>query len=1437
MLMKSPNFALIKSGQSPVINKQFLDFLPEIYREMYSKFAGQKLIHHHAGEGGQAFAVPEGVHVGVGGVHNAEKHFGIIANAEIQSSKIQQAFEAGFIKAGNDVWQSLDSDCTFEQFVINGISSSKIKYEFIQELKSDKEILSIFGEFSKKGIFEIKTSKVMTFEEYIAEHPNTDYDDIDPENNITTETGTEETVSEIADSETKLFLVKILCYILNKQLDSYNNNSSDRYDIDSIITSIADRAFEGVDKNNFSNKLLEYKRLCKNIDMKFKDDNIQLSSIDMLSLSNIESAALYDTEFVDSNSSELKYTFFADTNVSIEEADVNDNNLIDKNEAVALYLAERDLDYLECYNEKEWNLFEIYYKMLEDESWKTVYGGIAFSGETITDTKYDYYPETGNLILYLDSSGRYIISKEEALELESYKTYCWDYYSSDTIGYNDNFKTHRIKEYKNKRDDEPDEIQPVEPGKVTITDIVNLIQNIIEAVELIEKAYDAYKKLEQWKLYSEFIKKQKVTIDLMIEEGAAVEEILQVDILLPEYAALYNSIGISTNIGALAASGEIIVDITAMLAFIRVMEIMTPVVANNLLVCAQMEACIEAGFLPGEYYGLNLESELQNYKTAQMTAWVQNQKALSDNGINIGESEDAGFLYVHILDFAGIFASSSIGLEAVSANFKDMSLDEGNPLFFLLSSISGGNGNSKEISKEDTKLAEAIITVKCIESIDEVIRNERTNEDKLKDISRIMGNIAENEFASYNVSEESPVRISDHVKRFIDNLDSPYKDIVDIGFEFVGMICDHYKGVYRTWNKIYDGWQDFVMPDFVKKVADTIEKTIYDFDMAIFNKIKEGLDYLDLNGIDIFNKLKETGSDIFDFIEDKTSGLYNKIKDTASRLFENATRAMPPRVFDPLVVDLGDSGIELVTKDNSEVYFDLDVNGFKEKVSWIGKNDGFLALDRNENGVIDDGTELFGDRVELSDGSVASSGFEALSDMDSNNDGVIDANDTDFSKLLIWKDENQNGISEENELTTLKENNIESISLKFKDASSAKVEGGSFITESSKVTQSNGSETEIVEYWFDTNVYDTVTGNADGSGISNAFGTMPGIKEALEKDEKGTLNKYYDDFKESNSFIEKRIIARKFLYELSGVNDEDIAVNSRGSNIDARELYIIEKCMGVGFEGVGGENPNVSAAVILKEIYHKIEMLYFNLLNDYDELYGNADLIIERTDNSNKKTLDTTLLDQIIDIRSQYGERVDDIMYDAGAYLKFYDDANNTAFYQEFRNKHLDDDNTMDAVLSAGIIIGTVETVLTISNFKWGQATYTFRFADGAEGYVDKSTWELVLTKQPDVIEEEPADETEELVQENAELLESLYTEEVSEDLAVSEISELLTSDTVTVSEENEEVFDQTDIQVMILTENMSAFGSEENVFDNTSFAENSDSSIIDQMLVNTSAQ
>lgn len=125
-------------------------------------------------------------------------------------------------------------------------------------------------------------------------------------------------------------------------------------------------------------------------------------------------------------------------------------------------------------------------------------------------------------------------------------------------------------------------------------------------------------------------------------------------------------------------------------------------------------------------------------------------------------------------------------------------------------------------------------------------------------------------------------------------------------------------------------------------------------------------------------------------------GTTDETKENASDGANEAGLKQPPR--DPLVIDLGKKGIELTNVDG-RVHFDLDKNGFSEKTAWIGTEDGFLALDRNGNGIIDDGGELFGDQVDLA-GRLAASGFEALKQLDDNvnsetgeiGDGVIDKN-------------------------------------------------------------------------------------------------------------------------------------------------------------------------------------------------------------------------------------------------------------------------------------------------------------------------------------------------------------------------------------------------------------------------------------------------------------
>ena len=125
----------------------------------------------------------------------------------------------------------------------------------------------------------------------------------------------------------------------------------------------------------------------------------------------------------------------------------------------------------------------------------------------------------------------------------------------------------------------------------------------------------------------------------------------------------------------------------------------------------------------------------------------------------------------------------------------------------------------------------------------------------------------------------------------------------------------------------------------------------------------------------------------------------------------------------PLVIDLDGDGIETTSVANG-VYFDHDGNGFSEKSAWAGKDDGLLVRDLNGNGQIDDGSELFGDNTILSNGEKAANGFEALKDLDSNNDGVFNSSDTAWSEVKVWKDGNGNGIVDDGELLTLEQANV-----------------------------------------------------------------------------------------------------------------------------------------------------------------------------------------------------------------------------------------------------------------------------------------------------------------------------------------------------------------------------------------------------------------------------
>jgi hypothetical protein len=134
----------------------------------------------------------------------------------------------------------------------------------------------------------------------------------------------------------------------------------------------------------------------------------------------------------------------------------------------------------------------------------------------------------------------------------------------------------------------------------------------------------------------------------------------------------------------------------------------------------------------------------------------------------------------------------------------------------------------------------------------------------------------------------------------------------------------------------------------------------------------------------------------------------------------------------PIIINF-ENGDYRLTGANSPVRFAMNPRREPTLMGWTasGADEAFLWLDRNHNGRVTSGAELFGNFTPLRNGDFARNGFEALSEFDANHDGVIDSRDPIWSQLQLWRDLNHNGISEPTEITPLDESDVTAIDLHY----------------------------------------------------------------------------------------------------------------------------------------------------------------------------------------------------------------------------------------------------------------------------------------------------------------------------------------------------------------------------------------------------------------------
>ena len=402
---------------------------------------------------------------------------------------------------------------------------------------------------------------------------------------------------------------------------------------------------------------------------------------------------------------------------------------------------------------------------------------------------------------------------------------------------------------------------------------------------------------------------------------------------------------------------------------------------------------------------------------------------------------------------------------------------------------------------------------------------------------------------------------------------------------------------------------------------------------------------------------------------------------SAYRLSKQATA---PARSDPLVLDLDGDGVETVSV-YAGTYFDHNGDGMAEASGWIGPDDGILVMDRNGDGIINDGKELFGNETVLEDGTKAGTGFQALAELDTNEDGRIDPSDEAFSQLRILKGFDGNGY----ELYTLEDVGIKSISLYSVTTGITDLDGNTQLSTGS-FEWVDGTTGQIADYGFQIDRSDSVPVQwlevAEEVAILPNIagnGTMYDLHQAIVRDSMGQLQSLVEQFVSASDPTTRAGLLEQILFKWT--DSELIDPGSRGNYVDARRLAVLEHWFGESWVGIRGPNPDLGASIHLNEAYRRIlEEKYAELMaqTHLKELY---DKLVHSWDEENQalQTDFTSVIPDIVAAVNHDPVQGKQLLSEFARSLRGISSCS-PGCYLTFREHMLEIDPTMDWVFDTG---------------------------------------------------------------------------------------------------------------------------------------------------------